>query len=90
MVHPIVSVFPTVPVGRSWLVYIVTGVMSPSGSKIREESCKMSHFVMKGGVFLMFVGASESMSEEVFHCSPRIFTVLLVSALPSRFARFCS
>ena len=72
------------------LACIVTGVISPSGSKIQEESRRTSRFVMKGASFVTILGVSESVSEDVFHCNPRIFTVSLVSALPSCFARLCS
>ena len=50
---------------KTILAWIVTDMVNPSGSNIREESCSISRFVRKGILLVMFLGESESMSEEV-------------------------
>ena len=73
------------------LVWIETGVASSNWSNTHKESCSISCFVIKGILLVRFLGMSEGISEEAFHCFPKIFAMLPVSAhaLLSCWTWFC-
>jgi len=69
------------------LALTVTGDSNPRGSKTLDDSFKTSLFVIK--VVMLGIddfNVSDNVSSCVFHCSPKMFTGLLVSATLSLYA----